>query len=237
MTLTVHALLHVADTIETIGPVWTWWSFPIERQCGRFQRKIKSKKHPYTNLDNYLRQHAQLKQIKMIYNLSDADLSIGEHSTRKKRVELSLQDGCASECFLDDCKSVLILFSDEGIILYSRVGRKAKQTQTVLGCIYSCLFTRYGLDTGTEKERERFRTLFPKELEVWAKATVSNGDKVHAADSVDEDLPDRRDATFVRVRKLCFLRTESLHLILVTVFTTGRQDAPQTPCDPPIRRD
>ena len=67
MTLTIHALLHVTDTIETIGPVWAWWSFPIERQCGRFQQKIKSRKHPYTNLDNYLLQDAQLKQIKTIY--------------------------------------------------------------------------------------------------------------------------------------------------------------------------
>jgi len=111
MTLTVHALLHVADTIETIGPVWTWWSFPIERQCGRFQRKIKSRKHPYTNLDNYLLQHAQLKQIKMIYNLSDVDLLIGERSIKKKRVELVLQDNCTSKTLFTDCEHALISFN------------------------------------------------------------------------------------------------------------------------------
>lgn len=110
MTLTVHALLHVADTIETIGPVWTWWSFPIERQCGRFQRKIKSRKHPYVNLDNYLLQHAQLKQIKMIYNLSDVDLSAGECSTKKKRVELILQDDCRPEILFTSWKHVLTPF-------------------------------------------------------------------------------------------------------------------------------
>ena len=105
MTLTVHALLHVADTIKTIGPVWTWWSFPIERQCGRFQRKIKSRKHPYTNLDNYLLQDAQLKQVKTIYNLADADLSIGACPT-KKRVELTLQDTCASRSLVANCKVI-----------------------------------------------------------------------------------------------------------------------------------
>ena len=26
-TLTIHALLHVADTIEVLGLVWVWWSF------------------------------------------------------------------------------------------------------------------------------------------------------------------------------------------------------------------
>ena len=36
--------VHVANTIETISPVWMWWSFPIEQQCGRLQQKIKSRK-------------------------------------------------------------------------------------------------------------------------------------------------------------------------------------------------
>jgi hypothetical protein len=111
MTLTVHALLHVANTIETIGPVWTWWPFPIERQCGRFQRKVKSRKHPYTNLDNYLLQHAQLDQIKMIYNLSAADLSIGERLTQRKRVELVLQNNCVPSPLFVDCKHMLITLS------------------------------------------------------------------------------------------------------------------------------
>jgi hypothetical protein len=108
MTLTVHALLHIADTIETIGPVWMWWSFPIERQCGRFQWKVKSRKHPYTNLNNYLLQHAQLDQIKMIYNLSAVDLSIGEHLTQRKRVELVLQNNCMPSPLFVDCKYMLI---------------------------------------------------------------------------------------------------------------------------------
>ena len=90
-----------------------------------------------------------------------------------------------------DREGTLIPFSDEGINLHGRVGCDVRQTQAVLDCIYSCLFTQYGLDTGTEEQQQQFRTLFPKEVEVWGKVTVSNGDKVHAADSIDEDLPDR----------------------------------------------
>jgi hypothetical protein len=86
--------------------------------------------------------------------------------------------------------------------LHGRVRHKVKLLQAELNCIYSCLFTRYGLDAGTDDQQERFRTHFPKEVEAWAKVTISNGDKVHAADSADEDLLDSRDATFVRVRKL-----------------------------------
>ena len=199
MTLTVHALLHVADTIETIGPVWAWWSFPIERQCGSFQRKIKSRKHLYTNLDNYLLQQAQLKQIKVIYNLSDTDLLTSKLPTRQK-VELALQDECVSEGLVLNREVTLTSFSDQGIILHTWVGDKTNQTETMLHCIYPYLFTRYGLDTGTEEERKTFRALFPKEIEAWAKVTISNGDRIHASDYI-KDILDRRDATFIRVRK------------------------------------
>jgi hypothetical protein len=93
MTLMVHALLHIADMIERIGPVWAWWSFPIERQCGHLQRQITSKQHPFVNLDNYITLVAQLKNAKLIYNVADKDLSL-ERPTQKK-VALELHDECA----------------------------------------------------------------------------------------------------------------------------------------------
>ena len=69
-TLTVHALLHIADTIEVLGPVWAWWSFPIERECGFQQRSIMSRRFPYVNLDRSLVRQAQLDQITLLYDLS-----------------------------------------------------------------------------------------------------------------------------------------------------------------------
>ena len=42
---------------------------------------------------------------------------------------------------------------------------------------------------GTDGQRGRFWALFLKEVEMWAKVTVSNGDKIHAADTI-EDLPE-----------------------------------------------
>ena len=64
------------DTIKRIGPVWAWWSFPIERQCGHLQRHITSKRHPFANLDNYITLAAQFKTAKLIYNITDEDLSL-----------------------------------------------------------------------------------------------------------------------------------------------------------------
>lgn len=92
MTLTVHGLLHIADTIERIGPVWAWWSFPIERQCGRLQRHITDKRHPFANLDNYIALAAQVRNIKLIYNVTDEDLELDPPVKEKKG--LFLHDEC-----------------------------------------------------------------------------------------------------------------------------------------------
>lgn len=98
MTLTVHGLLHVADTIERIGPVWAWWSFPIERQCGHLERHITSRRRPFANLDNYIILSAQLKTAKLIYNVTNKSLSL-EKPVQKKGIELH-----------DECACCLIVF-------------------------------------------------------------------------------------------------------------------------------
>lgn len=67
--LTIHALLHIADSIEQNGPVWTYWAFPTERFCGRLLPAIRSRRHPFANLDNYVVAAAQLAQIKLKHNL------------------------------------------------------------------------------------------------------------------------------------------------------------------------
>jgi len=74
---------------------------------------------------------------------------------------------------------------------------------------------------GPQGERERFRRLFPKEVETWSKVTISNGDKVHAADSAEEDLLDHRDATFVRVRKRHSVVINPPSLTTFAVFAVG----------------
>ena len=92
MTLMVHGLLHVADTIERIGPVWAWWSFPIERQCGRLQQYITNKRHPFANLDNHITLANQFKMAKLIYNITDEYLSLDKPA--KKKPGFELHDEC-----------------------------------------------------------------------------------------------------------------------------------------------
>ncbi|QRV79766.1 Transposase family tnp2 [Ceratobasidium sp. AG-Ba] len=70
-TLPVHALLHIADDIEAMGPVWCYWSFAMERFNGSLARATKSRRFPYSALDRRVLEVAQLGQIKLIYGLTD----------------------------------------------------------------------------------------------------------------------------------------------------------------------
>lgn len=38
--LTIHTLLHIADGIKLMGPVWVYWAFAMERSCGKLARMI-----------------------------------------------------------------------------------------------------------------------------------------------------------------------------------------------------
>ncbi|KAH9008293.1 hypothetical protein EDB84DRAFT_1591239 [Lactarius hengduanensis] len=61
--VTIHALLHIADSIKTCGPVWCYWAFPMELLLNR--------RSPYSSIDRYILEDAQLTQIKAIYGLAD----------------------------------------------------------------------------------------------------------------------------------------------------------------------
>lgn len=69
--LTIHAILHIPDSIEATGPVWVSWAFPTERYCGSLIPAIRSCRFPFPSLDRYITELAQLTQIKMQYNLEE----------------------------------------------------------------------------------------------------------------------------------------------------------------------
>jgi hypothetical protein len=68
--LTIHALLHIADSIKAIGPVWCYWAFPMERFCGSLQPAIRSRRYPYASLDRYITESSQLRQIANLYDIA-----------------------------------------------------------------------------------------------------------------------------------------------------------------------
>jgi hypothetical protein len=69
--LTVHSLLHIADSIQFLGPVWTYWAFPMERFCGRLKHVVTSRRFPWARLDNHVCAIAHLDTVWMLYNLEE----------------------------------------------------------------------------------------------------------------------------------------------------------------------
>ena len=50
--ISFHYLLHVADSIEDLGPCRGFWQFLMERLCGMLIPLVSSRKLPYVNLFN-----------------------------------------------------------------------------------------------------------------------------------------------------------------------------------------
>jgi hypothetical protein len=70
-TLTIHALLHIADCIEAAGPMWAYWAFPMERHCGSLVPAIRSRRFPFPSIDRYVTEVAQLAQVKINHGLHE----------------------------------------------------------------------------------------------------------------------------------------------------------------------
>ncbi|TFK95992.1 hypothetical protein BDV98DRAFT_478886, partial [Pterulicium gracile] len=64
-------LLHLPYYIRTMGPLWIYWCFVMERFCGYLKRSKKSQKYPFASLARRLHDVAQLNQIKLVYQLGD----------------------------------------------------------------------------------------------------------------------------------------------------------------------
>ncbi|KAG8725154.1 hypothetical protein FRC09_007143 [Ceratobasidium sp. 395] len=76
-TLPIHVLLHIADDIENMGPVWAYWSFPMERLIGSLSYANKNLRFIWASFDRHVLEITQLSQIKLIFDLTDA-LSLEE---------------------------------------------------------------------------------------------------------------------------------------------------------------
>jgi hypothetical protein len=62
-TLPVHGLLHVAAGIRFCSPIWTSWTFSMERYCGILQAALQSQRSPWSNLNGRVLRMAYLSQV------------------------------------------------------------------------------------------------------------------------------------------------------------------------------
>lgn len=66
MLISVHYLLHVADSIIATGPCWSTWQYPMERLIGLLLPLVRSRSNPYKNLTNNIILHERFNHLKYI---------------------------------------------------------------------------------------------------------------------------------------------------------------------------
>ncbi|THU76673.1 hypothetical protein K435DRAFT_824523 [Dendrothele bispora CBS 962.96] len=169
--LTIHALLHIADTIEWCGPVWTYWAFPTERYCNRIQPAIKSRRYPFACIDEYVTDYAVLSSIKANYNLSE---TLRMHGEPRSRTQFSHP-------------------SYPTCVLIAPTLPSSSVTQSLHDKIVISFATRF--DTTVANVRRHYQ---PDSVEQWSKVRRLGGGDDMKASSMDNTAEDRRDATFIR---------------------------------------
>ncbi|CEL58469.1 hypothetical protein RSOLAG1IB_12138 [Rhizoctonia solani AG-1 IB] len=172
----VHYLLHIADSIEYMGPIWCYWAYPMERFCSFIINSVKSRRYPYANIDERVLNRARLQIILRKHRLIDK-----EPFTRRRQPEES--DGAT----LVRGYPLVFLLSPHSKHLH--VDRQLRRQ-----------IIRY-LTTCFEILSSAAEALIPEELEQWGRLRIGNGgDEVHAR-GFHKLRPDGRDAAFVRVSK------------------------------------
>jgi hypothetical protein len=192
--LTIHALLHVVDGMEAAGPVWTYWAFPTERFCGRLLPKIRSRRHPFSNIDNSVVASAKLSQIKIMYNLDE------ELSLRPKKAEALCDSfshpSCTSlsSCFTQTPFLTAIGLLDPRYVLLPPQRPSSTIPQPVENKIAIHFATRFSQNVNTVR-----RYLKQENITQWARVQrLAGGDLMYASELFIQ-AEDRRDATYVRV--------------------------------------
>ncbi|KAI0054434.1 hypothetical protein BV25DRAFT_1817076 [Artomyces pyxidatus] len=177
--VTIHALLHIADSIISCGPAWAYWAFPMERYCGLIRPGIKSRKHPFASLDRFVVECAQMVQIRLVYQLdSDPGFSLS-----KPRRPPSSGFRCPQ-------------YETTALLPPSR--QNIRPDATILRKIEKCIATRYEMAGNIKAVKQ---CLAKAEISEWAKLRVDDGDTICATAFVSAEQ-DRRDATYARYEVL-----------------------------------
>ncbi|KZT21270.1 hypothetical protein NEOLEDRAFT_1028994, partial [Neolentinus lepideus HHB14362 ss-1] len=64
-------LLHLASDIRYCGPVWATWTFYMERFCGYLKSVLRSRSHPWSNLNKRIINLAYLSTLAARYDLDE----------------------------------------------------------------------------------------------------------------------------------------------------------------------
>jgi hypothetical protein len=192
--LTIHTLLHIADSIKAIGPVWCYWAFPMECYCGTLQQSIHSRRFPFASLDHFIIETVQLNQISTLYAVANVLALRAPSGSGSGYIFSDAQcmfiapehERCMLTCFSKDLSCVLLPLKSQ-----------ARPANHLIASIAGALATRFHTDVATVK-----RHLRNLEIEEWGKVCRVDSDAgdTMIASSLVVPHNDTRDATYVRVR-------------------------------------
>ncbi|KAH7338457.1 hypothetical protein B0J17DRAFT_695263 [Rhizoctonia solani] len=173
-TLTIHGLLHIADSIAAVGPPWVYWAFPTERFCGSLLPAVRSRRHPFSNIDRHVYDLAVLSQLKLVYNL-ELDLS------RRRQKSIS---GIEASFIASKYKSFDLLCPKSDLLVIGDIRRKVLAT----------LATRFDCDW------KNFREVVPRTSPQWGKVRKINGGDLMTAREAIRLHSGERDNSFIRYK-------------------------------------
>lgn len=180
--------------MEAAGPVWAYWAFPTERFCGRLLPEIRSRRHPFSNVDNFIVASAKLSQIKIAYDLDE------ELSLRPKKAEMLRGSFSHPSCMLlSSCSTQASFLTSIGsldprYVLLPPQRPSSTIPQSVENKIAIHFATRFNQNVNVVR-----RYLKLENVMQWARVQLlAGGDLMHASELFIQ-AEDRRDATYVRV--------------------------------------
>ncbi|EUC62864.1 transposase family Tnp2 protein [Rhizoctonia solani AG-3 Rhs1AP] len=170
----LHYLLHVVDSIEFLGPIWCYWTYPMERFCSYIGSSVKSRRYPYANIDQRVLNRARLQIILWRYRLYGQAPFVPR---KRGKVEVPMRIGSK------EYKDILLLTPHSKMLKVSRTLRRH---------IIRYLTTSFGVNSHDIED------LIPEELEQWGRFRIDHGGDEFQARGYHKLRPDGRDASFVR---------------------------------------
>ncbi|KAB5591793.1 hypothetical protein CTheo_4785 [Ceratobasidium theobromae] len=176
----LHYLLHIADSIQFLGPVWTYWAFPMERYCSFIGASVKSRRYPYANIARRIRDVTQLKVIREIYDLHNI-IQFGRTRALGEEKEISKAER------VEGYPNVLLL--GPSALPLTLTTQLRNQIAKYLG-------------TAFKIHARESRQFIPSKLKQWGRIRITGGGDLIQARGYHKLRMDGRDASFVRYELL-----------------------------------
>ncbi|KAF8597325.1 hypothetical protein BDV93DRAFT_453158 [Ceratobasidium sp. AG-I] len=187
----LHYLLHLADSIKQMGPVWCYWAFPMERYCSFLGAAVKSRRFPFANIARRIQDVCTLRIIRERYSLHE------ELNLKKAVHDQDISDvlvGCEFGIFIITKKPPNIEIDEHTLLLTPR--NELTLTSLLRRNITNHLVTRFGITP------DEARAHIPKTVPQWGRIQIVGGGDLIQARGAHTARQDGRDASYIRYEML-----------------------------------